>query len=304
MNRPLVIANAPLSSWLTDGLSARYDLRPASDPGANEAQVLVTTGIHGADAAAMDALPALKLIAVHGVGYDKVDMAHARSRGISVTNTPDVLTDDVADMAVALVLATARRIAESDAYVRAGRWGRDPLPPLGRKVTGARFGILGLGRIGSAIARRLEPFSPHIAYHSRNRVEGSAYAYAETAEALAEQCDFLIVATSGGQGTQHLVDAAVLAALGPEGILINIGRGSTVDEAALVDALVNGRLGGAGLDVFDDEPRVPDSLLALDNVVLQPHQGSATVETRRAMADLVIANVDAFFGGKELPTPV
>lgn len=310
--KPLVVAAAALSPWLTRSLEERCEVlwlhkaadRAAALAEATQAEVLVTTGIHGADATLIDALPSLKLVAVHGVGYDAVDLAAARARDIAVTNTPDVLTDDVADLALALILATARRIAANDRFVRAGQWGKGPQPPLGRKVTDARFGVLGLGRIGSAIARRLEGFSRHIAYHNRQPVAGSNYRYVETAATLAAESDFLIVATSGGSASDRLVDAAVLEALGPDGVLINISRGSTVDETALVAALVEGRIAGAGLDVFADEPHVPEALLTLDQVVLQPHQASATVQTRIAMAELVMANVDAHYAGAPLPTRV
>jgi hydroxypyruvate reductase len=306
MSKPLVLANAPLSPWLTRGLDDRFDLVAMAEAGARaqQAEVVVTTGIHGLASSTIDALPALRLVAVHGVGYDKVDVEHARARGISVTNTPDVLTDDVADMAIGLVLATARRVAEGDRYVRAGLWGMAPGPPLGRKVTGKRFGILGLGRIGAAIARRLEPFSDHIAYHNRRPVEGCAYRYIDSLMELARASDILVVATSGGPATEKMVDAHILDALGPDGMLINIGRGTTVDEEALIDALESGRIVGAGLDVFAGEPDVPERLRRLDQVVLQPHQASATIETRIAMAELVLANVAAHFEGKGLVTPV
>jgi hydroxypyruvate reductase len=311
--KPLIVAVAGLSPWLTRSLEADYrvlwlhkaaDRAAALREAAVEAEVVVTTGIHGTDNALLDALPRLKLVAVHGVGYDKVDVAYARTRGIAVTNTPDVLTDDVADMALALILATARRITFNDRYVRDGKWGSAPVPPLGRKVTGARFGILGLGRIGGAIARRLEGFSPHIAYHNRKPVAGSAYRYFDSAEALAGESDFLIVATSGGGESDRLIDATILNALGPEGVLINIGRGSTVDEPALVAALLEGRIAGAGLDVFADEPRVPEPLYALDQVVLQPHQASATAQTRIAMAEIVMRNITALFANRPLPNAV
>jgi lactate dehydrogenase-like 2-hydroxyacid dehydrogenase len=306
MPRPLVLAAGQLSSLLERALDGRYDLRPLDGAGplAEEATVVVTMGSNGLSKSAMDALPALRLIALHSVGYDKVDVAHARSRGIAVTNTPDVLNDDVADMAIALVLATARRVVAGDRYVRDGRWAEGAPFPFGRKVTGARFGILGLGRIGTAIARRLEPFSTDIAYHNRSPVAGCRYRYLATPEALARESDFLIVATSGGSASAKIVDAAVLEALGPDGMLVNIGRGSTVDQDALIEALETGRVAGAGLDVFASEPDVPARLRALDQVVLQPHQASATNSTRQAMADLVVDNIDAFFQKRPLLTPL
>lgn len=308
MTRPVVLAAAKLSSWLEDGLAAIADLRPLeaalADGSAARAGVLVTTAMIGVAPTLVERLPALRLIAVHGVGYDRVDVAHANARGVLVTHTPDVLTDDVADMALALVLATMRRIAANDRFVRAGRWPEQPLAPLARRVTGARFGIVGLGRIGQAIARRLESFSPHIAYHNRRPVEGCRYAYVGGVAALAEASDVLIVAAAGGPGTAGLIDGRVLDALGPEGVLVNIGRGSSVDEAALIAALEQGRIAGAGLDVFADEPHVPAPLIALDQVVLQPHHASATVETRAAMAALVVDNVRAQIEGRTPVTPV
>lgn len=279
---------------------AHYDLRTVPGPGIRAA---VTGALEGIDAATIDALPDLRLIAVWAVGYDKTDVAHAKARGVAVTNTPDVLTDDTADMAIALMYAVFRHIAAHDRYVRAGKWATG-FPPIGRKLSGRRIGILGLGRIGSAIARRCEPFAGEIAYHSRRPVAGSLYRYAADARALAASVDVLVVATSGGADTAKLVDAAVLDALGPEGTLINIARGSVIDEDALVAALTEGRLGAAGLDVFTNEPHVPQALWTMDNVVLTPHQGSATIDTLRAMADLVRANVDAFFAGEPLKTPL
>lgn len=311
MSLPLVITHGSISPWLMQGLRDRFWPVALGDAGAlaQEARIVATTGTQGFSKAEMDRLPALRLIAVHGVGYDKVDVAHARSRGIAVTNTPDVLTEDVADMALALVLATTRGVAQADRMVRAGLWpgklaqGGAAMAP-GRRVHGARFGILGLGRIGTAIARRLEPFSPHIAYHNRRPVVGVPWRYVAALDQLARDSDVLIVATSGGAATTGLVDAATLAALGPDGVLINIGRGSIVDETALIEALEAGRIAGAGLDVFAHEPQVPERLRVLDQVVFSPHQGSATVETRRAMADLVLANIAACATGAPLVSPV
>lgn len=296
-----IVTNGSLSSWLNEGLSARYAAYRLDElPHAirMEARILVTTGVAGADASIMDGLPALRLIAVHGVGVDAVDLDHARLRGIAVTNTPDVLTDDVADMAVLLLLSTARRAMLNDTTVRHGGWASKP----GRRVSGMRVGILGLGRIGGAIARRLEGFGCNISYHSRRPLSDCPYAYRDSPADLARECDAMIIAASGG--AECLVDGAVLDALGPDGFLINIGRGSTVDEAALVDALEQGRIAGAGLDVFANEPHVPARLIALDTVVLQPHQASATVETRVAMADLVLRNVANFLANGTLCTPV
>ena len=248
-------------------------------------------------------LPALEIISVFGVGYDGIDVAAARERGIHVTHTPNVLNDEVADLAIGLMLAVARRIPQSDRYVRDGKWSAGPAP-LARKVSGARLGIVGLGRIGNAIAKRAAAFDLSIAYTARSAKAESPYRYLPSAEALAAEVDFLVLITPGGAGTRKLVDAKVLAALGPQGYLVNVARGSVVDEKALVDALRNGRIAGAGLDVFEDEPNVPAALLALDNVVLTPHIGSATWQTRRAMADLSFGNLQAHFAGQPLLSPV
>jgi hydroxypyruvate reductase len=253
--------------------------------------------------ALMEQLPALEMISVFGVGYDRYDVAAARERGIPVTNTPDVLTDDVADMGISLMLAISRTIPEADKYVREGKWPSGPMP-LARKVTGARLGIVGLGRIGSAIARRAAGFDMSIAYTSRNKVADSSYAYYPTPAALAAEVDFLMVITPGGAGTKGLINAEVLHALGSKGYLINVARGSVVDESALISALQNNVIAGAALDVFENEPNVPAALCALSNVVLTPHVASATWQTRRAMADLAFGNLQAHFAGKPLLTPV
>jgi len=248
-------------------------------------------------------MPALEIISVFGVGYDGIDVAAARERGIHVTHTPNVLNDEVADLAIALMLAVARRIPQVDRYVREGQWKQGPAP-LARKVSGARLGIVGLGRIGNAIARRAESFDMSIAYTSRQPKAESPYRYLPSAAALAAEVDFLVVITPGGAATRKLIDAEVLAALGPQGYLINVARGSVVDETALIAALQNGTIAGAGLDVFESEPNVPDALCALDNVVLTPHIGSATWQTRRAMSDLSFGNLQAHFAGQPLLSPV
>ena len=248
-------------------------------------------------------LPALEIVSVFGVGYDGIDVAAARERGVAVTNTPGVLDDEVADLAMALVLAVSRRLVEADRYVRTGAWANGPMP-LARKVSGARMGIVGLGRIGKAIARRAEAFDMSIAYTARSAKADSPYPYFPTAEALAREVDFLVVITPGGAATRKLIDAKVLAALGTKGYLVNVARGSVVDEQALVAALRAGTIAGAGLDVFENEPIVPAELLALDNVVLTPHVGSATWQTRQAMADLSFGNLQAHFAGKPLLSPV
>ena len=248
-------------------------------------------------------LPALEMISVFGVGYDGIDVAAARERGIHVTHTPNVLNDEVADLAIALMLAVARRIPQADRYVREGKWRGGPAP-LARKVSGARLGIVGLGRIGRAIARRAEAFDMSIAYTARSAKSDSPYRYLPSAQALAAEVDFLVVITPGGAGTRKLIDATVLAALGSNGYLVNVARGSVVDEQALIRALQDGTIAGAGLDVFEEEPNVPETLRALENVVLTPHIGSATWQTRRAMSDLAFGNLQAHFSGQPLLTPV
>jgi hydroxypyruvate reductase len=253
--------------------------------------------------ALMAQLPALEMISVFGVGYDRYDVAAARERGIPITNTPDVLTDDVADMGISLMLAIARTIPQADKYVREGKWPSGSMP-LARKVTGARLGIVGLGRIGSAIARRAAGFDMSIAYTSRNKVADSPYTYYPTPAALAAEVDFLMVITPGGAGTKGLINAEVLKALGAKGYLINVARGSVVDEAALIAALQNNVIAGAALDVFENEPHVPAALCAMSHVVLAPHVASATWQTRRAMADLAFGNLQAHFAGHPLLTPV
>ena len=248
-------------------------------------------------------LPALEIVAVMGVGYDGIDVAAARARNVVVTHTPDVLNDDVADLALGLMLSAARQLPAADRYVRDGSWLEGPMP-LARKMSGARLGLVGMGRIGQAIAQRALAFGMSVAYTARTQRPGLPYAYLPSAEALALQSDFLCLITPGGAATRKLVDAKVLAALGKKGILVNVARGSVVDEAALIEALENGTIGGAALDVFEDEPRVPERLRALPHVVLVPHIGSATGQTRQAMADLAFANLSARFAGKPLPTPV
>ncbi len=255
------------------------------------------------DDALMDRLPNLEIVANFGVGYDTIDAAEAGRRGIVVTNTPDVLTDEVADLAVGLLLATVRQIPQADRYLRAGRWPRQPFP-LTASLRGRRVGILGLGRIGRAIARRLEGFGVAIAYHGRRPQPEVAYEYHPTLVGMAQAVHVLMVVAPGGPGTEGMVDAAVLEALGPEAILVNVARGSVVDEAALIAALEAGAIHGAGLDVFAAEPHVPERLRALDRVVLLPHVGSGTHDTRAAMGGLVVDNLVSWFSGRGPLTPV
>ncbi|MDV2987391.1 UNVERIFIED_CONTAM: 2-hydroxyacid dehydrogenase [Methylobacteriaceae bacterium AG10] len=255
------------------------------------------------DAALFDRLPRLEIVASFGVGYDTIDAAEAHRRGIVVTHTPDVLSDEVADLAIGLLLATLRRIPQADRYLRAGRWHGGSFP-LTTSLRERRVGILGLGRIGRAIARRLEGFDVTIAYHGRTPRADVPYAYHDSLLGLARAVDTLIVAAPGGPGTNGIVDAAVLAALGREGIVVNIARGSVIDEAALVDALRSGAIHGAGLDVFANEPHVPQALIDLDQTVLLPHVGSGSHYTRAAMGRLLTDNLFSWFDGKGPVTPV
>jgi len=264
---------------------------------------VVTSGSVGADRALIEALPKLEIISSFGVGYDPIDIVCAKERGVTVTNTPDVLTDDVADIAMALLLGMMRRMPQGDAFVRQRRWLKDKFP-LTDKLGGKVMGIVGLGRIGQAIARRAEPFGIEIRYFGPRRKADIAWRYYDNLAAMAGDVDILMVACPGGRETERLVDATVIAALGPQGYLVNIARGSIVEEPALVDALVNGRLAGAGLDVFANEPQVPEALLSLDNVALAPHVGSGTHETRRAMGELVLNNLAAHFAGRPVLTRV
>ena len=250
----------------------------------------------GIKADLIDALPNLEIIASFGVGYDSVDAGHAGARGVMVTNTPDVLTEEVADTTIGLLINTARELSRAEAYLRAGRWaGEGPYPLTRATLRGRRAGIFGMGRIGLAIARRLEALGIGVAYHNRRPVADLAYDYHPTLISLASAVDTLISVVPGGASTLKAVDAAVLSALGPNGIFINIGRGSTVDETALAAALADGTILAAGLDVFADEPRVPQALLDLPNATLLPHVGSASVHTRNAMADLVADNLLSWF---------
>jgi hydroxypyruvate reductase len=266
-------------------------------------RAIATGGGYRIDGELMDELPKCEIIATMSIGVDHIDLAAAKQRNIRVTNTPDVLTEDVADIGMALVLAVARRIVTGDRHVRDGLWLKGALP-LAQKVGGATMGILGLGRIGLAVAKRAEAFGMKIVYHGPRAKAGVPYRYYPSLVEMARDIDYLMITCPGGAETRNLVNAEVLQALGKKGTVINIARGSVVDEAAMVKMLQDGSLGGAGLDVFVDEPRVPDALLALENVVLQPHVGSATHATRAAMGQLVVDNLKAHFAGKPLLTPV
>jgi lactate dehydrogenase-like 2-hydroxyacid dehydrogenase len=270
---------------------------------ADKITAAATTGSKGIDDATLGKLPKLKVVSHFGVGVDSVDVDAVKRRGLALTNTPDVLTEEVADLTLAILLAAIRRVPQGDRYVRDGKWLKGPMPLTQSLQYGKTAGILGLGRIGKAIAKRLEAFNVKVAYQGRSKQSGVAYPYYADLLSMAKDVDILIVAAPGGPETRGIVSREVLEALGPEGVIVNIARGSLIDEAAMIEVLKSGKLGAAGLDVFDKEPKVPEELLALENVVVQPHVGSATHPTRKAMGQLVIDNLAAHFAGKPLVTP-
>lgn len=271
---------------------------------AGRCRAILTNSGRGADVATMARLPRLGLVACMGVGVDAIDLDWCRAHGVAVTNTPDVLTEDVADLGWGLLLAAARRIPAGDAHVRSGAWAARGPMGLTTRVWGKRLGIVGLGRIGRAVARRAQGFGMIVAYSGRTRQAEVDLPWHADPVALARASDMLMVCAAGGAGTQGLIGAAVLDALGPKGILVNIARGSVVDEAALLHALRTGGIAAAGLDVFLNEPRIDEAFFTLENVVLQPHHASGTVETRAAMGALVRQNLVAHVTGAPLPTPV
>lgn len=265
---------------------------------------MATTARHGVDIAWLDDLPDLRVVSSLGVGYDTVDVPALHARDIQFGNTPDVLNDCVADLAMALLLASSRKLVLADRYVRDGSWGRRQSFPLAGSVAGKNLGIVGLGKIGQAVARRAEGFGMQIRYHNRKRNAQVAYGYEPELAGLAEWADFLVLTCPGGAATHHLISRDILEALGSAGTLVNVARGTVVDERALLDALSHGRVGAAALDVFEDEPDVPAEFFAMDNVVLTPHVGSGTVETRRKMGQLVLDNLDHYFKHGNVLTPV
>ncbi|HII2414521.1 TPA: 2-hydroxyacid dehydrogenase [Escherichia coli] len=305
-----VLKQAYLPDALTWELSQRYDLYDLAllsdtelQAVASEIAVVITNGEAVVTREFINTLPALKLIAVFGVGYDGVDVAAARDAGVDVTHTPGVLTDDVADLAMGLMLAVSRKIVAAQKFIEQAGWQNSGFQWT-RKVSGKRLGILGMGRIGQAIARRAAAFDMEISYSDRQKNNALIWNYIPDLQALAQNSDFLMVCAPGGEGTKALINQSVLEALGAEGILINISRGSVVDEDALIAALENNTIAGAALDVFAHEPHVPLSLQKRDNVVITPHMASATWETRREMSRLVLENVEAWFAGLPLVTPV
>ena len=310
--KPRILQKGTYMPALETALANEFDVHPLwreNDQDAflarhgSEFVGLATSARWGADAALISRLPNLKVISSFGVGVDTIDIAAAAQRGILVGNTPDVLNDCVADLAFGLLIDVARSLSASERFLRRGEWQRGPFA-LQTRVSGKRLGILGLGRIGRAIAKRATGFDMEVRYHNRHRVDDVSFSYEPSFTGLARWADFLVLASAGGPSTRHLVSAEVLNALGPTGFLINISRGSVVDESALVDALVNKKIAGAALDVFENEPNVPEALLALDNVVLIPHIASGTNETRQAMADLTLANLRSFFVTGRLVAPV
>jgi hydroxypyruvate reductase len=310
--KPRLLQHVAIPPLLATEFNTRYDAHPLwkeTDPAAflarhgHEFTGYVTSARFGVDDATLAAMPNLQVISSFGVGTETLPLEAAQARGIAVGYTPDVLNDCVADTAFGLVMDVARRFSASDRFVRAGRWLQGAYP-LATRVSGKRLGILGLGRIGQVVARRASGFDMEVRYHNRRPNPAVPYTYESSIESLARWADFLVVVSAGGPETHHLVSASVLRALGPEGFLINVSRGSVIDENALIEALEDGVIAGAGLDVYADEPRVPERLLALDQVVLLPHLASATNETRQAMAELVVDNLDAFYATGKLRASV
>jgi hydroxypyruvate reductase len=301
-----ILQLVPLRPEVQKELEARYRLHGKADfdKVAGIVRGCVTNGHSGPPPEMIDRMTKLEIIASASVGYDGIPVEYARSKGIPVCNTPEVLNDDVADLAIALMIMTARRLVVTDRYVRAGRWPKEGEYPLANRASGKRVGILGMGRIGKQIGKRAEAMNNTVAYHTRNPVKDVAYKHYPDLVELARNSDFLVIIIPATPQTNKIVSKAVIEALGPTGILVNVARGAVVDEDALVEALVSGKLGGAGLDVFVNEPQVPEVLFGMDNVVLQPHVGSGTHETRRAMSQLVLDNLDAKFAGKPLLTEI
>jgi len=314
MDKPPILQIGPYPQWDQEPLDAAFQVHryfEAADKVKLLAEIgpsikaIATRGELGADRSMIEACPNLGLISVYGVGFDAVDLQACRERGIRVTNTPDVLTNDVADLGIAMMLCQSRGMLGAETWVRDGSWAEKGLYPLKRRVWGRRAGVLGLGRIGFEVAKRLKGFDMQIAYSD---VEAKPYASDMTFMAdpveLARQSDFLFVTLAASPATRHIVGREVIETLGPEGMLINISRASNIDEEALLEALETGKLGSAALDVFEGEPKLNQRFLALDNVLLQPHHASGTIETRKAMGELVRDNLTAHFAGQPLPTPV
>jgi lactate dehydrogenase-like 2-hydroxyacid dehydrogenase len=304
-----ILQTHKLLATCEEALAVRYTVHKLHEAADKEALLAElrdrVRGIAGGNVKAelMDKLPKLEVIANFGVGYDTIDTAAARQRNIRVTNTPNVLNDAMAEITIGLMIALARRIPQADQFVRQGKWTSGNFPLL-IELNGKTVGILGLGRIGKEIAARAQAMRMRVVYHGRKKQADEPYIYYDSLKDMARDCDWLVVIAPGGKGTEKIVSREVLEALGPGGYLVNMARGTLVDEAAMIEMLQNGKLGGAALDVFEKEPNVPEALFALDNVVLSPHQGSATHQTRNKMGALVVANLDAHFAGGPLLTPV
>ena len=308
--KPEILQIGPMMAHIEAALNDAYKVHrlwEAEDEAALLAKaapkVRAVATASGCSRKVIEALPKLEVISSFGVGYDSVDVAACRERGVKLCNTPDCLNDAVAELTLGLMLALCRRIPQTDQYVRTGKWLGGNYPLTG-ELTGARVGILGLGRIGKEIAARCQAFKMRVAYHGRNEQPYVPYEYFASLTEMARAVDWLVVIAPGGPETRGIVSRQVMGALGPRGYLVNIARGSIVDEKALVELLQSGALGGAALDVFEDEPKVPQALMGLDNVVLSPHQGSATTKTRKAMGDMVVDNLAAHFAGKPLLSQV
>ena len=312
MTRPDVLMIGPYPQWDMEPLEGSYSLhklweasdKPAFVAGrADRIRAIATRGELGANGELIGKLPKLEIISCYGVGTDAIDLVTAKQRGIKVTNTPDVLTQDVADIALGLLISVARKIPQADAYVRDGSWQKANMP-LVTRFHGKRLGIIGMGRVGAEVAKRATAFDMKISYFDVRRRDDLSYAYEDSILALAKNSDFLVATVAGGSSTARLIDANVFEGLGPAGYFVNVARGSVVDEPAMLDALTNNRIAGAGLDVFWNEPNINAKFLALPNVVLQPHHASGTIETRKAMGKLVRDNLSAHFGGQKLLTQV
>jgi len=306
-HNPEIVVTSRIPPFLTTGLQEKFVVHERDHIRDRQVfgrvRALVGGGESKIDGSYMALFPALEMISVCGVGYDGIDVAAAKKRGIMVTHTPEVLNDDVADLALGLLLSVARKIPAADRFTRNADWLDGPFQ-LTRKLTGAKLGIVGMGRIGQAIAKRAAAFNMVISYTTRNQRSDVPYKYVPNVLALATEVDFMVVITPGGAATKNLINAEVLKALGPQSFLVNVARGSVVDQAALIEALQKKWIAGAGLDVYVDEPNVPAELRKLDNVVLTPHIASATVETRKAMSALALANLEAFMAGQPVLTPV
>ena len=314
MSKPDVLQVGAYPAWDQEPLDARFTMHrmfEATDTaaflkahGAN-IRAIATRGDLGANRDMIEACPRLEIISVYGVGYDAVNLEAARAQNVRVTNTPDVLTDDVADLGVAMMLCLSRGMIGAERWVRDGSWAAKGMYPLQRKVSGKRVGILGLGRIGFEVAKRLQGFGMEIAYSSRTaKPEAAGWTFVPDPITLAEQSDFFFITLAASAATRHIVNARVIEAIGPAGMLINIARAAVIDEDALLHALETGKLGSAALDVFEGEPKLNQRFLKLENVLLQPHHASGTFETRKAMGKLLRDNLTAHFDGKPLPTPV